>query len=706
MEIIKRKLCIEDFINRYNVLNGNSQSEWGKILDDVIIEGDLMDIGLYYEEYIPDEGEIINASEWSDNELSRDNIGKIYKKNDSYVQVKNINIIPFSLNNGEKIIRNKVLLKLYRFLINFEYSLVYYIKCGNRWVELNEKYSQENNIVINDFFNDSELINVNTPIIYEISDIEMDGYNLVCKSQYANEFNSIFRINKKHRYEVLLKNVIEKFLSGEFSIDNKTTKPYIDFLISIQQDINSLGIYENNIKQFTNEKYYIGDSVYKFDESKLVTLIYKLLRGNNIEYNIINEKLLRQIDKKNYSIEDKGDFEKKINEFDEKKYDENVLYDNNLRIIVKDGDKYFFPNVIYTASNIDDFENYWGGNNYTNNDNGSNINDNVYCVTDSKLQTIRRSKKSCDEDGNILPFIVKEYVLNEGDNKNTTELLYSLGVSNFYSGTNDNCNTYVDFLKKVEVKYDSIEEKLTWEYVKNGSDYSVKKTITTTNGSTTEKVEESNISVNEIDSSDNTSNSDSGIITFEYVLGALLLSGNTIDENSGIKYKESYNFTVKEELFNFIDNTNNTDYEYKEIEYEENGNIKIEIKKDEYKKNENVGKIYKLDVKDSDDKITTTYYQLLAKYKYIDIDYENAILDNNKKILTSASFNKELTHEDNFFETNIFKWDVTNDIEEVNMTIDLNVERGISAAFERHHILFEINSIADLENYRNNMFKL
>ena len=97
---------------------------------------------------------------------------------------------------------------------------------------------------------------------------------------------------------------------------------------------------------------------------------------------------------------------------------------------------------------------------------------------------------------------------------------------------------------------------------------------------------------------------------------------------------------------------------------------------------------------------------MLAKYKYIDIDYENAILDNNKKILTSASFNKELTHEDNFFETNIFKWDVTNDIEEVNMTIDLNVERGISAAFERHHILFEINSIADLENYRNNMFKL
>ena len=51
---------------------------------------------------------------------------------------------------------------------------------------------------------------------------------------------------------------------------------------------------------------------------------------------------------------------------------------------------------------------------------------------------------------------------------------------------------------------------------------------------------------------------------------------------------------------------------------------------------------------------------------------------------------------------NMLKYDLQSD-KYVN-AIDCRIERGIATAFERHNILGEVKSFADLENYRNNFF--
>lgn len=320
MEIIKRKICIEDFVNRYNGIDGDSKNTWGKILNDVIIDGDLLDIGLYYDEYIPHEDENMDsATEWNQNLLLLKNINEVFKEIKDgeiqrHVQVKYNNVLPLSEYENELIIRNKSLMKLYKFLRDFEYCLTYYIKCNNKWVEIDERYLQENNIVINDFFEEASKENTDgiysitkdTPIVYDITEMGEDSvHELVCQTPLANKFNELFRQNNKFRYEVLLKNKIDKFLEGKTS-DNETTKPYVDILISLQQSINSLGLYENTVRQIDNDKYYVDDNVYDFDENKKVNTIYKLSKGNNIEYSLINENILDTIKQYSIVVEDYG----------------------------------------------------------------------------------------------------------------------------------------------------------------------------------------------------------------------------------------------------------------------------------------------------------------------------------------------------------------------------------------------------------------
>lgn len=700
MEVIKKKICKEDFINRCNVVDKDGKSLWGKILNDVVIsnDDDLLDIGLYYEDYIPYEGEdVSNVPEWNEEtHLVLGEIDNIFKVTENgevkkYVKVTYKNVIPFSIfkdkeDNEKVIIRNRNLMNIHKFLIDFEYSLSYYKKCGNKWVEVDEKYSVENNIEIDDFFSSDEI----TPVVYELPIIDTSSPDYICKSQYANEFNDLFRLNEKYRYEKLLKNLIDNFMEGKIEESNTTT-PYFEIPLLLTQDINSLGIYENNIKQNDLDKYYLGDLVFRFNEDKKITSLYELNKGNDVEYVKISESLINVINESAiYKNLTKEEYNNKIKDkkiFTNDDLYEKDLYEKSYRILIKDNDSYYLPNIIYTTYKGDINNDYWVEV-VNNSDTNSNQNENITCVTNSKLQAIRRNKKSVDEEGNVLPFIVKE----NKNTLNTTELVYSMGVCNFYSGS-DGSNTYVDVLKKITVVNDSnVENKLIWEYIKVGNEYKIKK-------NNSSYATDSNIACNDFSGISN------GKITFEYILGALLKTTgenkvNVIDENSGIFYRESYDFSKRSDYFNLIDNINNTNnsaYEFVEVEYE-GDSTNLPIKSDDKNKNENVGKIFK---------DGTKYYQLLAKYTFIDINYESGILnEGDNKILTNASFNENLTLYDNFYDTNIFKLDTINDIEEFNTSIDLNIERGISSAYERHHILFEINSIADLENYRNNVFKI
>lgn len=100
-------------------------------------------------------------------------------------------------------------------------------------------------------------------------------------------------------------------------------------------------------------------------------------------------------------------------------------------------------------------------------------------------------------------------------------------------------------------------------------------------------------------------------------------------------------------------------------------------------------------------------------FKYIDIKYndvsslnENESLENGIEsiILSNVKYkNKEKIEYNNF---PIIKNESTIGMEDVTKDINIYVERGASALFERMNILSEINTFQDLNNYRNNMFEL
>ena len=107
--------------------------------------------------------------------------------------------------------------------------------------------------------------------------------------------------------------------------------------------------------------------------------------------------------------------------------------------------------------------------------------------------------------------------------------------------------------------------------------------------------------------------------------------------------------------------------------------------------------------------------RLLSEYTFIDINFEDKIYEvistdnsNLKKntLLSDISYGLESIGYDDFQKDYIFKDENIIGLEDVVENIDINIERGISSSFEKHHILCEIKSFSDLENYRNNLFKL
>lgn len=136
-------------------------------------------------------------------------------------------------------------------------------------------------------------------------------------------------------------------------------------------------------------------------------------------------------------------------------------------------------------------------------------------------------------------------------------------------------------------------------------------------------------------------------------------------------------------------------------------NVKIVLKTHELIKNN----ACEIDVKDREN----VHVQLLSKYNYIDINYEekrstfvNEYLSSKeeKVILSNVEYGGVAVSDDNFIYSELYKNPFDIGVEEKEKKIDINIERGTSSFFERYHILSEVNTMQDLENYRNNLFKL
>ena len=218
-----------------------------------------------------------------------------------------------------------------------------------------------------------------------------------------------------------------------------------------------------------------------------------------------------------------------------------------------------------------------------------------------------------------------------------------------------------------------------------------------------------------------------GVITFNYICGCIInkqktltnneeISRLTYEPNSGIIYSESYPYKITVNGINFTspkEIEELTEHKYRAYDYElREGDVVINGKPNTDLTYNNVGEIYYItDIFNR----RGSYKRILSEYKMIQIDFSQSkytkdVSDvekyRNNIILSNIGFATKQTFDDKFQHGNMVKDDFMVGIEGVNNNIDINVERGSSSAFERLHILSEIKTFNDLENYKNNYFKI
>lgn len=677
--IVKRKVVLEDFVNRY-CNSDNTPSLWGTIIDDIVInENDsdpIYSMGLHL---IKVSEEVTDVYEYDDAVLSVDNINKYYKKDEVIYQLAYVNILSLVEvveeieNNNEtiesitQIMKSKTLFRYYNLLNKLRSNLTIYKKCVDGYYEIGDDGFYD--VLYENIYNNDKIelngveCNLNNLIFVDnIPSIE-SGYELIGVSKYSNDFNRIFRLNNKKRYEKDLWNIANNILDGKYK--GERYKPFMDMPLYIEGEINSMGMFEDSLNMWKpNKDYYVNDIVSYTDENN-TTNTYKLKYGNKIEYVEISGELYKELALvyyKFYSIAYSiSNFETNILK-DKTKYDESLLKNDGKRYIIVESNKIYVP--YFTCSEEPSNSEYWeiyNGDIDNNPINGDGEYE-VSAVLESKLSNVRNFKKTTDENGNVLPF-------NISDNSINAEIPYKVGVSNIYMSNTEDGFIYADVIDEIVLSY---KEK------NNENSEEITKVVTGhTNTLTCEGLNEG-----------------SGTIKFTYRIGAIV-DGNSVLENSGIKYEDVYPCSVVTESFAFIpDGNGNIEYSLIDVEYEDGLNVEDAEYSNTENKKENIGKIYKIgDVNNG-----YKYYQLGIKIKYVKIDYSNNI--------SSVSYGGKMISDDNFFNINIIKPSYLDEIEDCTKSVNVTLERGISAAFERHHILSEVNTFQDLENYRNNYFKL
>ena len=174
-----------------------------------------------------------------------------------------------------------------------------------------------------------------------------------------------------------------------------------------------------------------------------------------------------------------------------------------------------------------------------------------------------------------------------------------------------------------------------------------------------------------------------------------------IIERSGIKYEDTFPFIITNMNINYYPESGNP--EMVEVIFEGDENT-IHIEETIGKNKENIGKYFRKE----DGKV----YRLLYKYPFISIAYEDSLNGNIEKNGKNVILSKMTIYDENSKkeQENINLPFLPNSnligVEDLYDNIMVEVDRGSSSAFERINILTEVNSIEDLENYRNNFFKI
>ena len=303
-------------------------------------------------------------------------------------------------------------------------------------------------------------------------------------------------------------------------------------------------------------------------------------------------------------------------------------------------------------------------------------------TTNSKLKTLRVKEYFADDNGEILPGLFTKQGRIYKFTYSNGEWLQSSSPSSFNGKTcadgyaNEDCNILIhpnlyrtisiaDVANKVLSGVTTGEYLFLVKYKNNENTPMTKPYKKLSEGYVLNKFEEDDKTYGDFILS-MTTGGDPTMIEFVYVIGGeYIVNGNsyTYIDNTGIKYKELYPYSACTSGTTSLD-----DYDGVKIFYE---NIDYEFMEQT---------IYNSDLMLERSGNTTNIISYTAG-----------------DIWTSAtSINAPVFKEDYLVGFN----------EDINISVDVEINRGNAAAFEKHLKLSECNSFSDLENYGNNYYNL
>ena len=637
------------------------------------------------------------------------------------------------------------------------------------------------------------------------NDIETYGItvgSIIEVNDEASFFESIFRKENDFRYEIELLNVINNFFNGDKA---ELSIPIIEIPVYIKQKYDSLGMYQTYSKTWeAHKKYRYGDIVLYNNET------YRLCGGDSYELVEVDGGLYDvflkyyNLGKNNYYkfIDDIDNINNDLVEnpnFFENKTLKKIIYvsnENNVKhfyipcvthkaIYDRNSDEYTFNTNYWCLyrENLDEEEltsssgiflseliEYYGNDLYVN------------LKSESRLSSLRRYKKTIDDDGTILPFIISD------DGSTDTELVFKMGVvtlnvnsndvihgdvmSQIVLNTNNNLESiifqYNDTLKQVDIikkitlspsinapstltLITDYEKKcvLNFKEDKNVYTWFLKKSKKNefSEGEYIEKLPEANEeNLNKIYNTINENGNHEqwecivgsksviyegfcdvetpirpsymlfnktpfkeieGVIAFSYIKDAII-ENNYVISKTGVLYNEVYPYEISIYGVNYVSSPEVEKihkHNYYRYDYEpKDGDIVYDTDKNTILTYSDVGYIFC-------DNVTNKCKRVVSEYTCIDIDFESMQLndvENYEKnvILSNIQYTGEQIGIDNFPKDFILKTNDLIGVENINEEINVNVERGLSSAFESLHILSEVKTMNDLINYKNNFFKL
>jgi hypothetical protein len=617
MDIIQKKLCLEPFISRFYSKHP----------------------------YINEGGEIVTIPESDMGNWGYVHTDIVISSGNTLCNIKNK--IPFIQKdeNYNYYLRYGTMIKWYSWINDFFRTTNFFISTKNNEFVL----SSINDI---DVF-DSRYTTSNLLFCKSTDDLNINNINcndIIGINDSADIFNSVFRISgDTTRYEVKFIELVNNCFAGN---NGGYSIPYISISIYMDSDYDDCGILTPYSSYWDPHKTYtLGDIVsYNGEENKGM---YVLTAGTHIEYveitGVLYDKIYTDYGNAKTGTVSGSPYYVVNGDINIAEKEEEYLFEGGKRKVCRKNNSFYFPIIVLKNNSLffNPNNGYWKQIYET-----TSSSKDISATTRSRLEEVRCTKQSVDDNGNNLPFLIpiKTFIDKNGKEQLVqlldgdtifTDIPFKVGIT--YSMLNDDKTFTVNSLDKITITFNN---KNTSEVITSATPINYKTHFYKKN-----------------DSGDILIGDTGGTITFEYTIGGYKTS-NSNNINGGIKYNETYDWKCNTLTGLTIDGCEDITCCYIDILYENNSEtISVETTK---------------------------------------IGVEN---ETKNVIFSNINYKGEVFDDSDPYFTSFKKIDLLG-IEDIHEDIEIDLDRGNSSVFERLNILGEVNSFNDLKNYRNNYFGL